>query len=40
MTDAVEAMFVTGREEGKLIFNMTPGAIFVKGQKLQSSEQP
>lgn len=46
MIDAVEAMFVTGREEGKLVFTMTPtptptpGAMFVKGQKHQTSRQP
>lgn len=38
--DAVEAMFVAGTEEGKLIVNVPLGAIFVKDQELQPSGQP
>lgn len=40
MFDAVEAMMVKGREEGTLIFKEPPGAMLVKGWKLQTMGQP
>jgi hypothetical protein len=40
VNDATEAMFVEGRKEGKPILNEPPGAILVKGKKLQMSGQP
>lgn len=36
--DAVEAMFVTGREEGKLIFNMVPAPSLLRARSFKAPD--